>query len=157
MGGVLCLCVLSLLVTPTPAGAGGCSASVIELRTLHVEAKTMKKKVSRGERFDVRITVTRPAHEDPLGEGIEFEPPVSVPAADVTVWMTIYVGKWTYFWDIGKTDDEGRATLTLRPPRDSELGWGLAYIYAENWVNQQCPDMKEEGDRVYPNFVKVVP
>ena len=136
--------------------ASGCS-SVITLRTLHIEAVPSKKKVHPGDKFTVKVTVTRPAHEDPLGQGIEFEPPVSVPAAGVNVGLSVYVGEWTYFWDVGVTDEDGKETLDLEVPPHSELGWGLAVASARYWVNQTCPDIMEEGYSYYPKFVKVVP
>ena len=159
---LLCVAVAASVLSSQAAAAGpefgtGRCSSVITLRTLHIEAVPSKKTVRPGESFKVDVTVTRPAHEDPLGQGIEFEPPVSVPAEGVTVWIAVWVGEYTYFWDVGVTDENGKDTLTLDVPADSEHGWALAAAVARYWVNQSCPDILEEGDTYYPKFVKVVP
>src|SRR5688572_13643906 len=52
---------------PRETGAA-CSAAVLVLRSLHVTATPSKKVVKPGDKFTVDVTVTRPAHEDPVGE-----------------------------------------------------------------------------------------
>ena len=155
--------VLSLLLAPAPAAAdvvasdGACSSSVLVLRSLHIEAVPSKKVVHPGEKFTVDVTVTRPAHEDPVGEGIEFTPPTSAPAEDVTVGMSIWVGDRTYFWQVGLTDAEGKDTLTVKVPKNSEYGSALASASARHWIKNDCPDILEDGYTNYLNFVKIVP
>jgi hypothetical protein len=154
--------VTALVAVPASTSAAdtskaACSSAVLVLRTLHIEAVPSKTKVHPGEKFPVEVTVTRPAHEDPVGQGIEFEPPASVPAADVTVGLSVYVGERTYFWQVGKTDEEGKATLMLTVPQNSEFGWALAMASARYWVKSDCPDILEDGYTTYPEFVKVVP
>lgn len=134
-----------------------CSPPVLVLRTLHIEAVPSKKQVRPGEKFTVDVTVTRPAHEDPLGQGIEFEPPASVPAEGVTVGLSVYLGERTYFWQVGLTDEDGKDTLPLTVPETSERGWALAIASARHWIKSDCPDILEEGYSHYPKFVKVGP
>jgi hypothetical protein len=148
---------LSAPVSAAPRASAPCASAVLVLRTLHIEAVPEKKKVHPGEKFDVYVTVTRPAHEDPTGQGIENEPPASTPAADVTVGLSVWVGENTYFWQIGKTDEDGKATLTLHVPKNSEHGWAIAVASARHWIKSDCPDILEEGYANYPEFVKVVP
>ena len=141
--------------TTASAASDACSSSVIVLRDLHIEAAPERKKVAPGDKFDVKVTVTRPAHEDPLGQGIEFEPPASFPAEDVTVGLSIYVGERTYFWQVGITDANGEETMRLKVPHFSEEGWALAVASARHWIKSDCPDILEEGYSYYPRFVKV--
>ncbi len=143
-------------VPAAPAGGTPCGSSEVRLHTLHIEAIPSKKKVHRGESFKVEITATRPAHEDPAGQGIEFEPPVSVPAADIPIWITVFVGKYTYFWDIGMTDENGKDTLNLTVPKNSEPGRALAIASGKKYHWQVCPELVEEGYAYYTDFVKVV-
>ena len=145
------------VAAPERRSAAACSAAVLVLRTLHIEAVPSKKKVQPGESFTVDVTVTRPAHEDPIGQGIEFEPPASVPAENVTVGLSVYVGERTYFWQIGLTDAEGKDTLKLKVPASSEHGTALAVASARYWVKNDCPDILEDGYSYYPDFVKVGP
>jgi hypothetical protein len=47
----------------------------IRLRTFHVVAEPLAESFPVGTAAKIRITVTRPAHEDPAGLGVELEPP----------------------------------------------------------------------------------
>ena len=141
---------------PRETGAA-CSAAVLVLRSLHVTATPSKKVVKPGDKFTVDVTVTRPAHEDPVGEGMTFDPPASLPAEDVTVGLSIWVGERTYFWQVGLTDAEGTDTLQLKVPANAEPGKALAAASARHWIKNDCPDILEDGYTTYPKFVKIVP
>jgi hypothetical protein len=149
----------SLLAAPASATAskegGACSAAVLVLRSLYVTAVPSKKTVKPGEKFTVDVTVTRPAHEDPVGNGMSFEPPTSLPAEDITVGLSIWVGERTYFWQIGLTDAEGKDTLNLKVPANAEGGKALASASARHWIKSDCPDILEDGYTNYVNFVTV--
>lgn len=163
LGGLLLVPVLFAALFSGPAAAapdrvspkGSCSAAVLVLDSLHIEAVPSKKNVRPGETFTVDFTVTRPAHRDPLDQGIEFEPPASLPAKDVIVGLSVYVGDRTYFWNIGLTDEDGKETMKLTVPGSSEHGWAYAVASARYWVKRDCPDILEESYRYYPKFVKV--
>ena len=138
---------------PTPTGCGG---AVLVLRSLHVVATPSKKKVHPGDKFTVAVKVTRPAHEDPLGNGIEFDPPQSVPAEDVTVGLSVWVGKRTYFWQVGVTDANGEDVLTLKVPNNAESGKALASASGRHWIKNDCPDILEDGYTNYLDFITVL-
>jgi hypothetical protein len=140
--------------TSNPAGAA-CASAVLVLRSLHITAVPSKKTVKPGEKFTVDVTVTRPAHEDPLGNGVAFDPPTTVPAEDVTVGLSVWVGERTYFWQIGLTDAEGKDTLRLKVPANAETGEALASASARHWIKNDCPDILEDGYTNYLNFVTV--
>ncbi len=145
------------LAAPTSARADtACASGETRLRTFHVEAVPEKKKVRRGEKFMVEMTVTRPAHEDPAGQGQQIDPPASTPAEDVTTGITIFVGDNTWFWGIGITDADGKADIELKVPKNSELGWGFAAVSAIKYHRNECPEVVEEGYNQYVDFVKVV-
>jgi len=151
----------SLLASPASADVAGasrtaCSSGVLVLRSLHVVAEPSKKIVKPGEKFTVDVTVTRPAHEDPVGQGIEFEPPAAVPAEDVTVGLSVWVGERTYFWQVGLTDADGKDTLKLKVPRNAEAGEALASASGRHWIKSDCPDILEDGYTNYLNFVTVI-
>jgi hypothetical protein len=128
---------------------------VLVLRSLHVTAVPSKTTLKPGEKFTVDVTVTRPAKEDPLGNGVAFEPPATLPAEDVTVGLSIWVGERTYFWQIGLTDAEGKDTLRLKVPANAEAGQALASASARHWIKNDCPDILEDGYTNYLNFVTV--
>ena len=154
---VAALVVFPAATSPADTRKAACRQAVLVLRTLHIEAVPAKTKVKPGEKVPVEVTVTRPAHEDPADQGIEFEPPASVPAEGVTVGLSVYVGDRTYFWQIGLSDAEGKDTLMLTVPKDSEHGWAIAMASARHWIKNDCPDILEDGYTTYPEFVKVVP
>ena len=150
----------SLLAAPASAGTSStnaaCSSAVLVLRSLHVVAVPSKTKVKPGDKFTVKVTVTRPAHEDPVGQGLEFEPPASLPAEDVTVGLSVWVGERTYFWQVGMTDANGESVLKLKVPASAESGKALASASARHWIKSDCPDILEDGYTNYLNFVTVV-
>ena len=149
----------SVMLTPgasaSSASTPGCSSAVLVLRSLHVEAKPSKKVVKPGDKFSVEVSVTRPAHEDPAGEGIEFTPPASVPAEDVTIGISIWVGERTYFWQVGVSDANGEETLQLKVPGNAETGEALASVSGRRWIKNDCPDILEDGYTNYAPFVTV--
>lgn len=134
----------------------GCGGAVFVLRTLHVVATPSKTKVKPGETVTVNIKVTRPAHEDPLGNGIELEPPASAPAEDVTVGLSVWVGKRTEFWQVGSTDANGESVLKLKVPKNSEPGKARAAASGRRWVKNDCPDILEDGYTKYIDFITIV-
>ncbi len=148
---------LQLVPLAGTAGAAPCmnGEGVIVLRSLHIEAQPSKKVVAPGDKFSVKVTVTRPAHEDPADLGIQFEPPASVPAEDVTVGLSVWVGERTYFWNIGTTDANGEVTLPLKVPARSEVGPAFASISGRHWIKNDCPDILEDGYRDYARFVVI--
>ncbi len=150
------LTVAGTLLVPT-SSALACSNAVLVLESFHVTATPNKKVAGRGDKVKVEMKVTRPAHRDPLDLGIEFEPPASTPEKDVIVSVAVWVGDHTYFWDIGLTDANGEETLTLKIPKNSELGDAYATASAYKWLKQDCPDVLETGFTEYEHFIAVVP
>ena len=153
---------LSTTLLATPVGAAttsetGCGGAVLVLRTLHIEAHPSKKIVHPGDKFTVHVKVTRPAHEDPLGNGVTFEPPTSLPAKDVIVGLSVWVGQRTYFWQVGQTDENGEDVMTLKVPRNAESGKAIASASARNWIKNDCPDILEDGYTNYLDFVTIKP
>ncbi|MDP9067061.1 MAG: hypothetical protein M3N53_01780 [Actinomycetota bacterium] len=137
--------------TAAAASCGGSTATVF--RTFYVTAKPHKKTYPLGDVVKVDITVTRPAHEDPVGAGVTFEPPASLPAADVDVSVGLYLGN-NYLYGLGVTDSNGEATVSIKL-NASQTGWVLGEIAAREFYNRGgCPDIEEEGYVSYPKFFK---
>jgi hypothetical protein len=134
------------------------TAKLVNLYTLHIEAKPSKKVYRRGETIVIDVAVTRPAEEDPGGNQQPMPRPTTEPAADVEVGGAIWVGN-TYRWDFATTDEDGHAILRVTMPKDSETGWARAAFSAEkmHYSNNGCPDIREVGYREYQKFVRVEP
>lgn len=139
------------------AACSGRSANggmVTRLRTFHVVAKPLRKTYRSGSVAKVEVTVTRPAHEDPLGNNIEFEPPTSLAAEGVNVSVGLYRGIF-YMYGVGVTDSEGKAILKVKLHPNAPAGNVIGEAGARAYYNRGgCPDIEEEGFAYYPKFFK---
>ncbi len=161
--GIVTAVALPLAGLSLPARAGSScaladSSALVTLYTLHIEAKPAKKTYRRGDKVKVFMEVTRPAEEDPAGNRTPMPRPTFEPAADVDVAMTLSIN-YTYTWDTGVTDEDGKATLLIPYPKDGHTGWARGDASAEkmHYSNNGCPDVREVGYRSYPKFVKIEP
>src|SRR5687768_13940797 len=60
---------------PLPASSACAATKLVNLHTLHIEATPSKKVYRRGETIVIDVEVTRPAEEDPGGNGVPMERP----------------------------------------------------------------------------------
>ncbi|HWL65400.1 MAG TPA: hypothetical protein VNP73_05440 [Actinomycetota bacterium] len=135
------------------------SQRLVYVYSLHIEAKPGKKAYRRGDKVKVLIRVTRPAEEDPAGQGQQLPPTVSEPAEGATVGGIIWVGD-DYSWDQGAiTDANGEAVLNIPTRKNFDVGMARADFVAEivHYNNNGCPDVRELGYRSYENFVRITP
>lgn len=159
---VTALMVVGTLLFPASSATalacrGGGGSAVLVLESFHVTATPDKKTARRGDKVTVKLKVTRPAHEDPVDLGLQFDPPMSTPEKDAIVSVSVWVGEQTYFWDMGLTDANGEETLTLKVPKNSELGTAYASASAYKWLKRDCPDILETGFTEYEKFFAVIP
>jgi hypothetical protein len=123
----------------------GSTMDIIQLRTFTVVVKPLAKVYKVGSTAKVAVTVTRPAHRDPLQLGPEFEPPASFPAADVSVGIGIHVGD-TFVPGFGITDEDGKATVGIKLP--GYMNTGPAEIDGYAWkiqADSPCLTIEEDG------------
>lgn len=155
---VATMVLVSLPASAAPARCGASARALVYLYTFHIEAEPGQKSYRRGEKVVAKITVTRPNDTDPTGNGQPMPPMDPEPAADVNIGMALFIGN-SYSWDIGVTDQDGKATLRIPIPKDSDTGWATAYASAEktHYTNNGCPDVKEVGYAEFQRFVKVTP
>ena len=142
---------------PSASAASRCrsKSAVLVLRDLWVEAKPSTTTVRPGQTFTVLLKVSRPAHEDPLDQGIALDPPASVPAEGIDVGISVWSGKRTYFWNTGTSDANGEVTLKLTAPKNAEPGAARSVLFAQHWINQSCPDILENGFNDYAKFLTI--
>ena len=111
-----------------------------------------------GETALIHVKVTRPAHEDPAGEGIELDPPKSEPARDIYVGAGIHddVGN-TFLFGFAVTNEKGKATLEIELEEGTDPGEVTADFYAwKDVVRAPCLTIREFGFRTYEKFFRVV-
>ncbi len=118
---------------------------VVSLRTYHLVVKADKRAYQVGEVAKVNVTVTRPAHEDPVGAGIEQEPPESFPAEDVNVGIGLRVGD-VFLFGHSVTDSDGFAQVKIKIKDYTPAGKASADAYAWKMaVDTPCARVEENG------------
>lgn len=144
---------------PAPAAsAGACARGAMEYVTpvtFHVAIGKFKKSYKVGDKVPVKITVTRPAEEDPAGLGVGFERPASQPAADVNVGVGLSVGR-VFLPGYGRTNEQGKTTVSVELERYVRPGTAHVRAFAYKEVlNTTCLTVEEQGYRDVQNAFKV--
>jgi hypothetical protein len=117
----------------------------ITLRTFHVVVKADRKAYRVGQTAKITATVTRPAHEDPFGEGIELDPPASFPAEDVVVGVGVSVGD-VYLYGHGTTNAGGKALIKVKITPYTPVGTAAADVFVRKTdVRTICASLEEVG------------
>jgi hypothetical protein len=153
------------VVTATPAAACGSRSvrqqmkagalEVMSLRTFHLEVKGDKPLYNIGEVAKIHVTVTRPAHEDPLGQGIPLDPPMSFPAEGVNVGVGLRVGE-VFLFGHNITDAEGHTIVKVKIEKYAQPGPASADIYAwKSLVDLPCLRVEENGYTQAPKIFTV--
>lgn len=157
----------ALLVVAPVSSAGACSSrnvksmirsgaiEVVGLRTYHLEVAPSKKAYKVGDTAQINVTVTRPAHEDPLGQGIPVDPPESFPAEGVNVGIGLRIGD-VFLFGHAVTNADGVAKVMV--PIKSYTPAGKAYADAYAWktaADTPCLKIEENGYRQLPGLFTV--
>lgn len=128
---------------------------VVALRTFHLEVKPIKKAYQVGETAKIEITVTRPAHEDPLGLGQPIDPPFSFPAEGVNVGMGLRIGD-VFLFGHAISDADGKAVVRIKIKSYTPAGTATADAYAwKTAAETTCVTVEENGYRQMPDLFKV--
>lgn len=144
----------SSLVATSPA-ASACTMEYVATTTMTVDIDSFEKSYRRGDVVKVKVTVSRPAEEDPVGLGVGFEPPTSQPAAEVNVGVGISVGR-VFLPGYGFTNAEGRVVVPIRIERYTPLKTAYVRAYAYKTVLETtCLTLEEQGFRTVPDAFKV--
>ncbi|MDP9067798.1 MAG: hypothetical protein M3N53_05565 [Actinomycetota bacterium] len=118
---------------------------VVGLRTYHLEVRADKPSYRIGDVAKVNVLVTRPAHEDPVGGGIEQEPPQSFPAEGANVGIGLRIGD-VFLFGHAVTNAEGKAQVKIKIKDYTPPGKAMADAYA--WkvaADTTCARVEENG------------
>jgi hypothetical protein len=126
-----------LLVAPATTGVAGACGGAQRFETYEVRTKWNKRVFRPGETVHVEVSVTAPLGKDPLGMGIEYDPPMQTPVADANVFVAFVVGVPPVF-GIGTTDENG--TLALDIPLKTKVR-GPIQSMTRAWTTQGRPDV----------------
>ena len=144
------------LSASAPAAPAGCE--LVTVKAFHIEAKVERPVYLAGEKAVIHTTVTRPAREDPAGQGIELDPPQEEPASDINVGVGVDVGG-AWLFGLGVTNEKGKTDLAVDLDLDSRTDGGeaTANIYAwRDIVQTPCLTIREFGFRTYEDLFRVV-
>lgn len=135
---------------------GPSSASeVVEARTFYVNVVPKRRVYERGDTAALSIAVSRPAREDPAGQGIPMDGPASEPASGVSLVAIVSVGDALLF-DTAETNEDGRATVRIKIKNATPRGRVDIEIGATKIVVETpCATVKEVGYFERKGFFRV--
>jgi hypothetical protein len=135
---------------------GRSGLETVTLRTFHVVVKADRKAYRIGQTAKMTATVTRPGHEDPFGQGIQFGPPDSLPAEDVVLGFGLSVGD-VYLYGHGTTNARGKATIKIKITPYTPPGRAAADVFArKTQVRTICASLEEVGYKRVPKLFSVL-
>ncbi len=139
-----------LAVAPAAGAKVACSSAAnlefVYLKTFKLDVQLPKGPFKPGQTVPFPTTVTRPADEDPLGQGIPMPRPHVEAAADVPVVIVAFA-KDVLMIDYKLTDANGKVNLSLKLPKYTPAGPVSARIYAQKLLQDtNCIVIYETGD-----------
>ncbi|HYO61584.1 MAG TPA: hypothetical protein VEU29_06770 [Actinomycetota bacterium] len=138
-----------LAMAPAAEAKVACASTNLEfvyLKTFKLEVKLPKGTYKPGDKVPFPTTVTRPAEEDPLGQGIPMPRPYFEPAADVPVVIVAFADD-VLLIDYKLTDANGKVNLALKLPKYMPEGPVSARIYAQKLLaDSNCITIYEVGE-----------
>ena len=123
----------------------------VTLRTFDLEV-TPPKIAKIGSTITVKVLVTRPAKEDPAGQGIPMERPFVEPASEVIVGVGLSIG-YVFLPGAAMTNQDGIAKVKIimqdYAPADKKVDM---IVYAWKILQQTpCATVQEDGYEVIPS------
>jgi hypothetical protein len=138
-----------LAMAPAAEAKVACASTNLEfvyLKTFKIEVKVPNGTYHPGDKVPFPTTVTRPAEEDPLGQGIPMPRPYVEPAADVPVVIVAFADD-VLLIDYKLTDANGKVNLALKLPKYMPEGPVSARIYAQKLLaDSNCVTVYEVGE-----------
>ena len=127
----------------------------VALLTFNLELADTKKTYRIGDVVPIDVTVTRPAKEDPLGNGIPMERPYVEPVAGAIVGVGLYIGR-VFLPGGAITDADGVARVRIKLAEYAPAG-KLADASVYSWKSvyeTPCASVQEYGYRTVPGMLR---
>ena len=127
----------------------------VSLLTFNIEVGETKPVYKIGEVAKIDVTVTRPAQEDPLGNGIPMERPYVEPAPDVIVGIGLHIGR-VFLPGAAITDEQGVARVRIKIEDYAPANqWADTSVYAWRILHETpCATIQEYGYKSMPRMFK---
>ena len=128
----------------------------VQLKTLHLEANPAKDSYRIGETAKFKALVTRPAKEDPLGQGIPMDRPYVTPAEGISIGVGLLFNGNVFLPGFGVTDEEGKVTLKVKIMNYVKPGTVHASFFAwKTMADLPCARIDETGYLPIPDIITV--
>lgn len=127
----------------------------VSLLTFDLEIGKLKSAYEIGDVVPIDVTVTRPAKEDPLGNGIPMERPYVEPVEGVIVGVGLSIGR-VFLPGAAITDANGVAKVRIKLESYAPAGVKVdSSVYAWKVVYEMpCATVQEYGYQVLPGLFK---
>ena len=127
----------------------------VSLLTFNLEIGKVKSAYEIGDVVPINVTVTRPAKEDPLGNGIPMERPYVEPVEGVIVGVGLSIGR-VFLPGAAITDANGVAKVRIKIEDYAPAGVRVdSSIYAWRVVYEMpCATVQEYGYQALPGMFK---
>ncbi|MEA2447600.1 MAG: hypothetical protein QOK47_1237 [Actinomycetota bacterium] len=136
--------------------APACAMETVSLKTFYLVVKSDKKVYKIGDTAVIKVNVSRPADQDPLGNGIPIDRPTSQPAENVNVGIGLRVGD-VFLFGHSMTDANGDASVKVKLEPWTPPGNAIADAFAWNIVQDTpCLRIEENGYQQAPNIFRVI-
>lgn len=127
----------------------------VALLTFNLEVGKTKPAYQIGDVVPIDVTVTRPAKEDPLGNGIPMDRPFVQPVEGVIVGVGLHIGR-VFLPGGAVTDANGVAKVRIKLEEWAPAGVKVdASMYAWKVVYEMpCATVMEYGYRTMPGMLR---
>jgi hypothetical protein len=127
----------------------------VALLTFNLEVGEVKPTYEIGDVVPIKVTVTRPAKEDPLGNGIPMDRPYVEPVEGVIVGVGLSIGR-VFLPGAAITDADGVATVRIKLESYAPAGVKVdTSMYAWRIVYEMpCATVMEYGYQARPALFK---
>jgi hypothetical protein len=127
----------------------------LSLKTLNLDYKSDKKIYKIGSIAEIKVNVTRPAKEDPAGQGIPMDRPYVEPAEGITVGVGLSIGR-VFLPGAAITDANGDALVRIKIESYAPAGqWADVSVYAWNVLQETpCLTVQEYGYSTAPRMFR---
>ena len=128
----------------------------VQLKTLKLEASPAKDTYKIGETAVFKALVTRPADEDPLGQGIPMDRPYVTPAEGISIGVGLLFNGNVFLPGFAVTDQDGKATMKVKIQNYVKPGTVHASFFAWKTVaDLPCARVDETGYLPMPDIITI--
>ena len=134
----------------------GNSMEQVQLKTLKLEASPVKKTYEIGDVAKFKALVTRPADEDPLGQGIPMDRPYVTPAEGISIGVGLLFNGNVFLPGFAITDANGEAVIKVKIMSYVKPGTVHGSFFAwKTMLDLPCARIDETGYLPMPDVITV--